>query len=220
VLIVSGHFLVREYLQNKVRSTRHLACLAVATMVSECAPTANNHRPDLILFDANPREPESIAMVQQLQQRHPAARILALVGADDPRYCERLIQAGVRGCVCSRDGATPLLEAIRQVMAGELYLNDGLARQLARQLMGRKSGQLTTLVDELTAREQQILALLGRGYRTGEIAKQLFLSRKTVDTYYARLKSKLRLADSKDLAKTAIAWVHQDPGGSDGRSPR
>ena len=140
---------------------------------------------------------------------HPSVKILVVSMQEESLYAERVLRAGAQGYITKQEATRNVLLAIRQVRAGEVYVSSAIANKIASTLVGHQrvgsEGGVATLAD----RELQVFELIGDGFNTREIADQLHLEVKTIETYRARIKEKLRLRDSSELLRNAIAWTHR-----------
>ena len=137
----------------------------------------------------------------------PKCRVLVISMHDESLFAERSIRAGARGYITKQEATKNVLVAIRQVLKGEIYLNDGLARKLMTRLVGGFQGPAVASVDLLSDRELQVMRLIGLGHSTQQIRKELCLEFSTIETYRARIKNKLDLKDANALLQYAIGWV-------------
>jgi len=148
-------------------------------------------------------------VIQRLRAADPRLPILVYSMLDDLHYVERSLAAGAIGFCSKRESPAIVLSAVRQVVGGNLSLNEELtSRLLSRAINGRRPG-LDSGVQMLSNRELEVFALIGRGLKTTEIARTLKVSVKTVETHRLRIREKLVLSDSAKLTFTAVRWVHE-----------
>jgi DNA-binding NarL/FixJ family response regulator len=127
---------------------------------------------------------------------------------DELPLAERVIRAGARGYITKQEATRNVLAAIRTVLAGDLYLSDKAAHQVASKMAPVLRARLKRSSDRLSDRELRVLELIGRGHGTREIAEKLKLGLPTIETYRARIKEKLQLKDASELLQYAIRWNH------------
>ena len=125
---------------------------------------------------------------------------------DESLYAERVIRAGALGYITKQEATRKILLAIRRVLAGNIYLNEKIANRLISRLTAHADQVTATPAETLADREFQVFELTGRGLNTHDIARRLHISVKTVETYRARIKEKLKLKDASELLQLAIAW--------------
>lgn len=165
--------------------------------------------PDIALVGITLRNSHGLDLVKDLHHQVPGVAVIVLSTFEAENWVERSLQAGARGFVSKGQEPAELLAAMRQVMAGEIYVNGPGGRRLAKTLA--RGGNPTDPLDDLPDREYQVLWHLGHGYSVREIAERLRVSVPTVETYRSRLKDKLGCDDHADLLKCAIQWAHSNP---------
>jgi DNA-binding NarL/FixJ family response regulator len=141
---------------------------------------------------------------------HPELRILVVSMQEENLYAERVIRAGAHGYITKQEATRKILEAIRHVLAGKVYLSDALSADILSRMVGKSKAPGSSF-ELLTDRELQVFDLVGQGFGTRQIAEQLGLDVKTVETYRARIKDKLELKDASELLRKAIAWKLDNP---------
>jgi DNA-binding NarL/FixJ family response regulator len=129
---------------------------------------------------------------------------------DENLYAERVIRAGAHGYITKQEATRKILDAIRQVMGGKVFLSDELSAEILSRMLGKSKGVVRSL-EVLSDRELQVFGLVGEGFGTRQIAEQLGLDVKTVETYRTRIKEKLELKDASELLRQAIAWRRDHP---------
>ena len=131
---------------------------------------------------------------------------------DESIYAERVLRAGARGYVMKQEGGKRIMDAIRAVLEGRIFVSDKMSARILDLFSGRRSAGNS--VAALTDREFEIFQLLGRGRSTKEIAVQLHLSPKTVEVHRVNIKAKLKLATSPELIHYAVRWVESEAAGT------
>ena len=126
---------------------------------------------------------------------------------DESLYAERCLRAGAKGYVMKQEPPTTLLKAVRQILAGAVYLSEPMTKQLLWRISDGGPGKGGSPAELLSDRELEVFELLGRGYRTQEIAKELHLSDKTIQTHREHIKEKLNIPDAVNLVRQAVRWV-------------
>jgi DNA-binding NarL/FixJ family response regulator len=154
-----------------------------------------------------------VEFIKDLQASHPAVPILVVSMHDEEVHGERVLRAGARGYLMKDAGAAKMLEAIRHVLAGQVYVSARMSARLLDALTGRRPRGSHSPIEKLSDREFEIFQLIGQGKSTREIAKQLHLSSKTVDVHRGHIKEKLELKDATALIRFAVRWIEtQDAG--------
>lgn len=151
-----------------------------------------------------------LELTKTINNIYPDLPILILSMYDESIYAERAIRAGARGYVMKQEMTGTIVNAIKRIIEGKIYLSDDMSSKLLDELMFKQNVRIGNTIEKLTDRELEVFRLIGHGYKTQDIAKKLCLSIKTIDTYRIRIKEKLSLSDSTELTKIAIEWVHNN----------
>ncbi len=212
ILVVDDHPLIRECLKRICRDQPGLVVCAEAEGRVDGLRAAKKHHPDLAIIDLTLKESHGLDLIQDLQTCRPKLPILVLSTHDERLHAERVVRAGARGFINKQADIPQILEAIRTVIAGKIYLSEEAAAGLAAKLAGRPRGGARFAVDALTDRELRVFELLGQGCSTRRVAERLRLHLRTVETYRARIKQKLQLEDGIALLQHAIRWSEMGGG--------
>ena len=127
---------------------------------------------------------------------------------DEALYAERVLRAGARGYIMKQEGGKKLMQAIRQVLSGQIYVSEKMSAQILELFSGRRTGGSSPM-ERLTDREFEVFHLIGQGKGTREIAQHLHLSVKTVEVHRANMKQKLKLKTATDLVRHAVRWIEE-----------
>ena len=141
----------------------------------------------------------------------PAVKALVLSMHDESLYAERSLRAGARGYVMKREATQKVIQAIRCVQAGQLYISDKIAAMMAEKFVEGRPATTASPIEQLSNRELEVFQLLGLGHNTRQIADHLHVGFKTVQAYCARIKDKLKLANATELLREAIRWNESRP---------
>jgi DNA-binding NarL/FixJ family response regulator len=136
----------------------------------------------------------------------PAVTVLVLSMHDESLYAERALRAGARGYIMKREAAKKVIQAIRSVVAGQLYVSEKIAAHMAEKFVEGRLTATASPIEQLSNRELEVFQLLGLGHNTRQIADHLHVGFKTVQAYCARIKEKLKLANATELLREAIRW--------------
>ncbi len=213
ILIVDDHPFMRAGLAQLIERQADLAVCGEAGNPAEALLRLAAGGVDLVLSDMTMPGRSGLDFLKDLQALHPALPILVVSMHDEMVYAERALRAGARGYIMKEAGGENLLAAIRQVLAGQVYVSPRMSAQLLDSFSGRKSRQADSPFGKLTDREFEVFQMIGRGCGTREIAQQLGLSTKTVDVHRANLKAKLGLQDTTALVRHAVRWVETQGAG-------
>ena len=213
IVIVDDHPLVRERLVELIDREPDLEVCGEAEDRHEALELIASTRPDMAIVDLTLKSSLGIELIKDLQIRQPEVKILVVSMQDEMIHAERCIRAGARGYITKQQASRHVMQAIRQVLAGDIYLSDAASSQLLARSLGKQSGSdFAHSILALTDRELQVFELIGKGHSTRQIADLLILDVKTIETYRARIKEKLGFKDAPELLQRAIAWVHHKAG--------
>ena len=210
IILVDDHRVVREGLRALVDTQADMRVVAEAEDGRTAVRLAGEHRPDVVIMDVTMPEMGGAEATRLIRRDCPGTKVLALTVHEGGGYLRQLLEAGASGYLIKRVAFDELVRAIRSVAAGGTYLDPNVAGQVVGDLIGAAvTGQ--TVERELTGREAEVARLLTRGHINREIAEQLDVSIKTVETYKSRIMEKLDLRSRADLVRYAIrlGWLHE-----------
>jgi DNA-binding NarL/FixJ family response regulator len=212
VLLVDDHPVVRQGIRAVMSQEPDLEVVGEAESAAEALRVIEESRPDLAVVDLSLKDSSGLDLIKDIRIRHPRLLVLVLSMRDEAFYAERALRAGARGYVVKEEGCGVVVEAIRKILKGQIYLSDRLASKMIGAYVGGAAPGASP-VERLTDRELEVFELIGRGLPTREIADRLHLSVKTIDAHRENLKRKLGLDSATALLKQAIEWVAQRGGG-------
>jgi DNA-binding NarL/FixJ family response regulator len=164
-------------------------------------------QPDLMIVDLTLKDSHGLELIKDVQASSPRTRVLVISMHDEALFAERCLNAGARGYLTKQEATRHVLQAVRRLLAGEVYLSEALAQKVLGQLPGGPVPPQAGTPASLSDRELEVLELLGQGLNTRQIAARLHLDGKTVETYRSRIKVKLELGDASELLQYAIQWI-------------
>jgi DNA-binding NarL/FixJ family response regulator len=211
ILLVEDHPVVREGLAEAINREPGLEVCGVAEDRDEALRLVETAAPGLAVVDLLLKRSSGLELIKDLHARWPRLFILVVSMQDENLYAERVLRAGARGYVTKQEATRTILAAIRKVLSGGIYLSDKLASSVLARLLANPQAACDSITDGLSDRELQVFELTGFGLSTREIAQRLHLDLKTVESYRARLKEKLKLTTGSELLQLAIRW-NQDRG--------
>ncbi|MDP2600409.1 MAG: response regulator transcription factor, partial [Deltaproteobacteria bacterium] len=147
-----------------------------------------------------------IELTKSLVANHPKTLVLILSMYDESLHVERVLKAGAKGYLMKQAATDHVTTAIRKVVSGSIYVSDRMNDTLMHQFSGGSKPLLGATTGKLSDRELEVLRLVGQGYSTNHIAKELFVSVKTIESHYANIKNKLDLKNSHELIQYAVKW--------------
>jgi two-component system, NarL family, response regulator NreC len=208
VLIVDDHAIVRAGLRLLISGQEDMTVIGEAGSTQDGIDAAERLSPDVALIDLSLPGEGGIEAIRQLRRTRPKVRTVALTMHDDPLYLRSVLSAGGSGYVVKRAADSELLAAIRAVREGRSFVSPMLAEAEAREVAAVPQANGLADAEEalarLSARERQVLVLLAHGHTHSEMAEQLGISVKTVETHRARLSDKLGLKTRADLVRLAL----------------
>jgi len=206
VLVVDDHPIVREGLAQLINREPDLAVCGDAEEMHTALQTIDALKPDILIVDISLNGPDGLDLLKTIRARDPRLPVLILSMHDESIYAERALRAGANGYLMKQEGTDRVLIALRRILDREIYVSDRIASKMLRHFVG--GGTSTTIsrspFDDLSDRELEVLRLIGEGRSTRQIAEDLHLSVKTVETYQGHLKDKLGLKNSRELLQYAI----------------
>ncbi|MGO8927394.1 MAG: response regulator [Limisphaerales bacterium] len=206
ILLVDDHPLVRERLTEIINREADLTVCGEAEDRHEAIAAIPSKRPDLAIVDLTLKNSDGLELVKDIHARWPKVRMLVVSMHDESLYAERVIRAGALGYITKQEATRKILVAIRRVLAGSIYLNETTACHIISRLTSHAASVGATPPELLSDRELRVFNLTGGGLSTSDIAGRLHIAVKTVETYRARIKEKLKLKDSSELLRLAISW--------------
>jgi DNA-binding NarL/FixJ family response regulator len=206
VLLVDDHPIVRQGLAQLIEATDDLSVCAEASTGREAMDLLNATNPDVAIVDISLEDCNGVELIKSMIGAKPALACLAMSMYDETMYALRVLRAGGRGYVMKQEVPKKVLAALRQVLAGHVYLSDKMSTRLVDQLV-TTGGSAAGPAGELSDRELEVLTLMGRGQSTREIADKLFLSVKTVEAHRERIKEKLKLKNGAELLRYAMQYT-------------
>jgi DNA-binding NarL/FixJ family response regulator len=210
IVIVEDHPLMCDALARLISSQIDLDCTGFADNTADARRLAGQLKPDLIILDLRLRCGDALDLIKTLRVEEPETNVLVLSHYDELMFAERVLRAGASGYVMKENVAEEILQAVRKVLAGDIYFSDRVATQLARQTLRHKPGWSRNGIEHLSDRELQVFQLISIGVSTGDIAQQFHLSVKTIETHRENIKSKLGLQDAVELNRFAWDWAAQN----------
>lgn len=208
ILLVDDHPVVLHGIRALLSTERDLAICGAARNAAEALRLAAETRPEMIIVDISIEGPDGLELTKHLRCLDPKVPILIMSMHDESIYAERALRAGASGYIMKQEVSDRIVEAIRSILDGGTYFSDRIRDRLLRNSARRR--RAASPLDTLSDRELEVLRLIGKGLRTQEIAQQLHLSVKTIETYRGHLKEKLRFVTAHELLHYAVRWVEAE----------
>ncbi len=207
IVLVDDHPMVRERLAEVIHREPDLEVCGEAEDRESALTIVGSTRPDMVIVDLTLKNSHGLDLIKDLRARYREMLILVVSMHDESLHAERVIRAGARGYITKQEATRKVMEAIRAVLDGRIYLSAAMTSRMTAKLAGRPRIGSGLSIDALTDRELRVFELLGLGHGTRQIATLLNLDMRTVETYRARIKEKLSLKDGTELLQHAIRWT-------------
>jgi|SRR6185369_13110906 DNA-binding NarL/FixJ family response regulator len=209
ILIVDDHPLFREGLIEYLEKQTDWVCCGEASDAPSAMRALAAQKPDLAIIDISLKNSSGIELTKNIKTQYPDLPILILSLQEEGVYAGIALRAGANGYLTKQEAPEKVLQAIRQLLAGGIYLSEAVTHRILRQQMNGQERRLGAPVANLSDREWEVFRLLGEWKGTREIAGQLGLSIKTVEFYRERVKDKLKLGNSMELLQAATHWTQE-----------
>ena len=207
VFLVDDHPLVRDWLSRLINLEADLHVCGCAGDADEASQAIARLKPGISIIDIGLKGKSGLELIRFLTEQNPEELILVLSMHDEAVYAHRAFRAGARGYVSKRQTTEKVVLAIRRILGGGVYVNEAFAEVFAEGLSRHRSALSTDRVSLLSDRELEVFRLLAAGQQPPEIAAELSVSLKTVQSYCARIKDKLSLANATELLQAATRWA-------------
>jgi DNA-binding NarL/FixJ family response regulator len=213
VLLVDDHPIVRQGLALLIDREPDLCVCGEAEGAHSAFHAITTLCPDIVVLDISLSGPDGLDVLKELRLKTSSLPVLILSMHDESIYAERAMRAGANGYIMKQEATEKVLVAIRRILQGDVYLSDRLTTtMLQHYVRGSSPSKLSPLVN-LTDRELEVFRLIGEGHATRQIADELHLSVKTIESYQAHIKEKLALRNARELVQHAIEWTVNLRGG-------
>ena len=209
VLIVDDHPIVRQGLSQLINAEDDLEVSGNAATVEEALQSLSESYPDVVIVDLSLAHSDGLELIKEIRSETRHLPVLVLSMHDENMYAERLLSAGANGYIMKQAAADQLLIALRRVLAGGVYVSEHLGSSMIERIGGNDPKRTSNPIERLSNRELQVLNLIGRGKTTREVAENLTLSVKTVESHRQRIKKKLNLQTSAQLVQFAVSSYTQ-----------
>lgn len=212
ILLVDDHPIVRQGLAALISQEPDLVICGEADDPDVGLDRIEELRPDVVVSDLSFGGLSGIEFIKDVRARWPKLPVLILSMHDEVHYADRALRAGAMGYIMKQAGGARVIEAIRQVLSGQIYLSPEVTTQLVRTAIEGPHEASSSPIDQFSDRELEVFALIGQGLSTRQIAKKLHLSTKTIDSHRSKIKTKLNLKNSTELVHHAIRWFSNADG--------
>jgi DNA-binding NarL/FixJ family response regulator len=206
VFVVDDHPIVRQGLALLINREQDLVVCGEAEDAQSAMQSVTVVRPDIMVVDISLNGPDGLDLLKDIRMRHPDLPVLILSMHDESIYAERALRAGAQGYIMKQEATEKVLVALRRILSHEIYVSERIANRMLQRYIGSPTSERPSSVADLTDRELEVFRLIGEGHSTRQIAEELHISVKTVESYQAHIKEKLSLRSARELVQHAIQW--------------
>jgi DNA-binding NarL/FixJ family response regulator len=206
ILVVDDHPIVRQGLALLINREADLLVCGEAEDAMGAMHVLASAKPDVLIVDLSLSGPDGLDLLKNIRTTHPALPVLILSMHDELIYAERALRAGANGYIMKQVATEKVLVAVRRILAGEIYVSDRIANRMLKHYITGSGTTRRSSIADLSDRELEVFRLIGEGHGTRQIAEELHISIKTVESYQAHIKDKLSLRSSRELMQHAIQW--------------
>ncbi len=222
VFLVDDHPAIREALAAAINSKISMQVVGESATADKALYFLSHHSPDIVVVDISLEDAHGLDLIRDIRSQHPDVRVVVFSMHDESVYAERAIRAGASGYVMKVEPPRTVVDAIQTVSEGEVYLSQRITSRILGKVIRQEDYLEGSDVERLTDRELTVFEMLGEGLSVREIADQLELSRKTIETYRRRAKEKLDFETVAELLQYAVQWAYgreRDPSSVAGSDP-
>jgi DNA-binding NarL/FixJ family response regulator len=206
VLVVDDHPIVRQGLALLINREADLAVTGEAEDAQTAVQAVASAMPDIMVVDISLNGPDGLDLLKDIRMKYPELPVLMLSMHDESIYAERALRAGAQGYIMKQEATERVLDALRRILSGEIYVSERIANRMLQRYIRNPNGGSPSSIADLTDRELEVFRLIGEGHSTRQIAAELHISVKTVESYQAHIKEKLSLRSARELVQHAIQW--------------
>ena len=205
VFVIDDHPLVREWLATLLNRQSDFQVCGEASNGPEAIELIATAKPDVAIVDISLEGGSGIELIKDIKAAYPDVVMVVLTMHDEALYAERTLRAGARGYVMKREATKNIIPAMRRVLEGKLFVSDKFLAAIAERLV-EWNVAVGSPVAQLSDREMEVFQMIGRGMETRQIAEAMRVNFKTVQSFCARIKEKLMLANATELLREAVLW--------------
>src|SRR5271156_3164611 len=206
VFIVDDHPLLRQGLALLIDREADLTVCGEAEEAQAALMAIGEKKPDILIVDISLNGPDGLDLLKNLRMLYLDLPVLILSMHDESIYAERALRAGANGYIMKQEATEKVLVAVRRILSGEIYVSDRIANKMLKHYITGSGTLRNSSIADLSDRELEVFRLIGEGHGTRQIAEELHLSIKTVESYQAHIKEKLSLRSARELMQHAIQW--------------
>jgi DNA-binding NarL/FixJ family response regulator len=206
ILVVDDHPIVRQGLALLINREPDLLVCGEAEEAMGAMHVLASAKPDVLIVDISLNGPDGIDLLKNIRTIHPTLPVLILSMHDESIYAERALRAGANGYIMKQEATEKVLVAVRRILNGEIYVSERISNQILKHYITGSGTIRNSSIGDLSDRELEVFRLIGEGHGTRQIAEELHVSVKTVESYQAHIKEKLSLRNARELMQRAFQW--------------
>jgi DNA-binding NarL/FixJ family response regulator len=206
IFVVDDHPIVRQGLALLINREPDLTVCGEAEDAQTAVQSVATAKPDILVVDISLNGPDGLDLLKDIRLRYPDLPVLILSMHDESVYAERALRAGAQGYIMKQEATEKVLVALRRILSHEIYVSERIANRMLQRYIGSPNAARASSIADLTDRELEVFRLIGEGHSTRQIAEELHISVKTVESYQAHIKEKLSLRSARELVQHAIQW--------------
>src|SRR5580692_154139 len=207
ILVVDDHPVVRQGLALLINREPDMVVCGEAEEAMGAMHVLASAKPDVLIVDISLNGPDGLDLLKSIRTTRPTLPVLILSMHDESIYAERALRAGANGYIMKQEATEKVLVAVRRILSGEIYVSDRIANKMLKHYITGAGTLRNSSIADLSDRELEVFRLIGEGHGTRQIADELHLSIKTVESYQAHIKEKLSLRSARELMQHAIEWT-------------
>jgi len=207
IFIVEDHPIFRDGISQLINKEEDMCVVGGCENSNECLKYLKDNNPDLVIVDITLKDSCGIELTKEIKKTFPSLPVLILSMHEELIFADRVLKAGARGYMTKREATGKVIEAIRRVLQGKIYICDTMIDHfLERSITGGQNFN-SSPVEKLSEREFEVFNLIGKGMTNRNIAEVLSVSTNTISTYRERIKEKLNLQNNAELNRYAMQWI-------------
>jgi len=207
IFIVDDHPIVRKGLAQLINQEPDMVICGEAENAQGALELLKRIKPDLAIVDISLQGIDGIELIKKIKDRDVSFPMLVVSMHDEALFAERALKAGAKGYIMKQEAIEKMMEAIRKVINGEVYVSERVSATIVKKFIDGKAESGRSPVEVLSNRELEVFQLIGQGFGTRQIAQELNVSIKTVESYRANIKEKLNLRNASELMRHAVHYI-------------
>ena len=207
IVIVDDHAIVRYGMNVLLSGANDLELCGEAENVDEAIRAITSLKPDAAVIDIVLKEESGLDLIRTLRENDETLPLLVMSMHNESTHAEKALRAGAQGYIMKENADEVLVEALRTILSGKLYVSDGIHEKMLRSYIDDETPEEQSGIDSLTEREKEVFGLIGQGLTTKDIAKKLDCSPRTIEVHRAKIKKKLDCDTAAQVVRQAVQWL-------------